>query len=202
VQQNNGSPTPHLHDILKMRNQESNTAFQFIVDNILGCVMGKRRWRNDKYAECVMDKVTVSDEAFTYLVIENNWDLIKCKEDAKPNYTRSSHCSNCKNEGWTANGIKRYNELFQLVTANRKEEWARQVETDVKVALFEEKYGEEFPSTVQEAKMKQQLHNKKCQKNSIDDTRPTPVMQLYDDTGIVTKYGQDHDDVSSYSSNL
>ena len=143
-----------------------------------------------------MDKVTVSDEAFTYLVIENNWDLIQCEPDAKPKYTRSGHCSNRKNDGWTGEGIGRYNQLYQLVTANRKEEWARQVDTDVMKALYKEKYGEDFPDSVQEAKMKQRSHNKKRKTFAGDEIRPTPMMNLYDDMGIVKPYGCNSNDIS------
>ena len=185
LQVNAASPTPLLCDILKMRNQRSNTAYRFIVDNILGCVVGNKRWRTYKYLECVMDKVTVSDEAFAYLVIENNWDFIQCKQHAKPKYTTSGHCASASNDGWTDNGIRRYHQLLELVAANRKEEWARRVDTSVKESLFETEYGSKFPPTIEQAKRMQRSYRRQRKISFDEKPLPEAIMDLYGDMAII-----------------
>ena len=75
-----------LDELLVLRRDMSKVAtcgrvamkgFFFLVDKIFGAVVGKRGWRTDKCYFLVRQKLTISDEAFCLLVLENQWDILK-----------------------------------------------------------------------------------------------------------------------------
>jgi hypothetical protein len=83
----------------------------------------------------------VSDEAFVLLSIENCWEAIQLEleendEDGNTStvYTRGKFTSsgtNVKFGGWSLEGIKRFNDLYELVEKNRNEPWAKTVEEQI-----------------------------------------------------------------------
>jgi hypothetical protein len=83
----------------------------------------------------------VSDEAFVLLSIENCWEAIQLEleendEDGNTStvYTRGKFTSsgtNAKFGGWSLEGIKRFNDLYELVEKNRNEPWAKTVEEQI-----------------------------------------------------------------------
>ncbi len=88
--------------------------------------------------------ITVSDEAFVYLVLENNWERwldinqksqnryipsrrgssVRITSDILPQYTNiNGHPSNDGTNvvrGWSDDGIERFNELCQIIKNDRK----------------------------------------------------------------------------------
>jgi len=123
---------PELSEILKMRqepvnpNSEGNDnqhAYTFVVEHLLGQVRGKREWDMTKCFNKVSEVVGVSDEAFVLLLLDNHYDA--WLEDRPPSdkeqnkvgrgiYTsQEKGASNKKFGGWTAQGIKCYNQLYQ-----------------------------------------------------------------------------------------
>jgi hypothetical protein len=146
---------PTLSDILKMRQRprmlhdnedqeykQQERAFTFLVDHLLGHVIGKREWDMMKCFHLVSDRVSVSDEAYTLLLLENvyeEWLKLKPNQPGekqtivKGKYTDPEKgASNEKYKGWTVDGIKRYNELHNSVERNRKQKWSREVEMKAK----------------------------------------------------------------------
>eukprot|EP00978_Attheya_sp_CCMP212_P036869 scaffold170224_cov23-Attheya_sp.AAC.1 len=85
--------------------------------------------------------MTPSDEAFVLLVINNNWRIFNNVEDAEPMYTCKGSTSNRRNDGWTNEGIMRYNELVAYVKKNRKEKFSYKVEEEVMNVLYEKENG-------------------------------------------------------------
>ena len=72
------------------------------------------------------DFVTVTDESFALLVLENNWDFWVAKgeddeataEDNPPKYTNEAKSSR-KGKGWNDAGKLRLNEMRKMVTRDR-----------------------------------------------------------------------------------
>jgi len=115
-------------------------------NRFLRCVVGKTLW-NDRVMKATGDNdlCSVSDEAFTLLVLENSWDRwadihkkhqgnlfhrrgVKKREwisDVAPKFTAGgiAYKTNTKKtdlKGWSQAGIQRYNELYRLVCDDRR----------------------------------------------------------------------------------
>ena len=122
---------PSLEDILQLREEPlwdpedevrivNNKGLLFMVEFMYGTIIGKRQWKKDKYIALLSSEMTTSDEAFVLLVLENNWDILNGVARAEPKYTSRVTTSNRRNDGWTNEGITRYNELQENVKINRK----------------------------------------------------------------------------------
>eukprot|EP00978_Attheya_sp_CCMP212_P041353 scaffold236141_cov70-Attheya_sp.AAC.2 len=112
-----------------------------MVDFMYGSIIGKRQWKKDKFIVLVSSDMTTSDEAFVLLVLKNNWDILNAVAEAEPKYTSRNHTSNRRNDGWTNEGIIRYNELQENVKKNRKEEYCHSVEEGIMNLLYEHENG-------------------------------------------------------------
>jgi hypothetical protein len=125
--------------ILKLRS-DPETFKNLFCGYLLPCVYGWMRFRTYESQKEVSKFTTASDEAWTILVVENNWDywlwLARGKKDhegkdqaerPKFRYTKDK-TEKGRNSGWSENGIKRYNELMALVKQDRKENEELEVE--------------------------------------------------------------------------
>jgi hypothetical protein len=117
---------PSLSEILKLRqtptrNGNNNRAFTFIVEHLAGAVIGQRRWKLTRCYKPLSECMTVSDEAFMLLVLENNYELW---QDADTNRVgRGKYTENAPNRkfcGWSNEGITRFNELNDAVMKHRE----------------------------------------------------------------------------------
>lgn len=130
------------------RNQD---AFELTMERFAPCVVGKSLYKQRlKSAKCEEDLITVSDEAFLYLILENAYDrwvdIFKRsqREDAdrrtkgrewrwesdvptqyteggiKFSATATRPQGRGSSKGWTNEGILRYNELFRMVRKDRQ----------------------------------------------------------------------------------
>jgi hypothetical protein len=145
-------PPRNLEDFLKLRTQvgiednddtieHSNHPLMFMVEHLLGQAYGLKKWKGAKCFGRISDILTVSDEAFVLLSIENCWEAIHLEleendEDGNGNkvYSRGKYTSNGTNVkfgGWSLEGIKQCNDLYELVEKNRNEEWAMAVEKQI-----------------------------------------------------------------------
>eukprot|EP00978_Attheya_sp_CCMP212_P004667 scaffold10196_cov51-Attheya_sp.AAC.1 len=140
--------TPSLTEMLALRQEPvwdrddkhqmtNNQRFLFLVTYMYGSIIGKRQWNKDKFNKKTSEEMTTSDEAFVLLVIENNWHILNEVEDAEPMYTSKGSTSNRRNDGWTNEGIMRYNELVAYMKKNRKETFSYKVEEEVMKVLYE-----------------------------------------------------------------
>ena len=114
-----------------MRDQGANlvgehNAFFVFCKHFLPCTLGKRQWGKAKTVAVVSSIATVSDEVFTYLVLENCWDKWDAVADHQPavdtkfTNTTVKGCTNQKYSGWSMDGYRRYGELYKLVVTDRK----------------------------------------------------------------------------------
>jgi hypothetical protein len=120
----------------------------FLVEHLFGQAHGLRNWKASKSYKGISELLTVSDEAFVLLSIENTWDAIQQEiadtadqEEGsnkslygKGKYTHSG--TNIKFGGWTRAGIARFNELHEIVEENRNEPWATEVEVEITKKLM------------------------------------------------------------------
>jgi hypothetical protein len=104
-----------------------NVFFDLFVINVVGAA----KFRSRVVQQFVSSFVTISDEAFALLVLENceeKWmDMYEKKEtrsDKKNKYTdggkscKSGRSRNLK--GWSNRGLNRFNELYRLVKSDRE----------------------------------------------------------------------------------
>jgi hypothetical protein len=130
---------------LKLRQSETEEeleAFEWFFGDFMECVCGKRIWGIQKYQELISkarDKetggiiVTISDEAFGLLLIDNyraKWiskveaarrgEVPRSGERLPGKYTNSK-LGNSEYAGWTIQGTNKFNRYFDHVVEDRKE---------------------------------------------------------------------------------
>jgi hypothetical protein len=116
--------------MVKLRGPDSE-AFKFFCNHLLQNVIGKVEWRTNKAASKIIHMATPSDEAFALLLLENSeerWRDMYVKRNMKSSevlakYTNAGDKSkkrhSCKFQGWSNDGLKRFNQLLDIVIANR-----------------------------------------------------------------------------------
>lgn len=119
-----------LEEIMELRRDTSGLYFIFL-EYFLSSVVGKNHYKLYRCERLVSEFTTVSDEALAILIYENNIDTWKDMVDK--NITKNSSvtkkytnggtskgevASSRRYQGWSSNGIKRFNELFDLIRAD------------------------------------------------------------------------------------
>jgi hypothetical protein len=216
---------PKLSEILKMRQKPGvldsdrdddqeydlqEQAFTFLVEHLLGHVIGKREWDMKKCFHMVSDHVSISDEAYTLLLLENVYEKwLKIKQHQQPGEKRTivkgkytdpeKGASNEKYKGWTVDGIKRYNQLYQKVQHNRNQKWAKTVEMKAKEE-FQGRYKGKLVGTQIRRKKRKQKGWELVQDDDGNTNNEYPVAM--NELGNVMLDAEDDDSsVSSESSN-
>jgi hypothetical protein len=133
-----GNTMPELSDILMMR-QDGET-YAVFCENLLSQVVGRNEWKTRGGSALISEIATVSDEAFAILLLENNYD-VWTKEVLGPTtgsdtvvtskYTLNG-AGTKKNQGWTNEGLNRYNKLAALVSADRSRDSNKTWEKTIK----------------------------------------------------------------------
>jgi hypothetical protein len=133
---------PAMDDIIKLRQSprnNNNKAFTFIVEHIAGAVLGLRKWKTTRCYAPLAKHMTVSDEAFMLLILENQYDLWLHAESSKVG--RGPYTENGPNKkfcGWTNEGMRRFNKLStEEVRNNRNKQHSSKVEEGTFKALAE-----------------------------------------------------------------
>ena len=105
---------------MKMRKEPK--MYSVVCDNIISLVVGKHVWRNKSWNTKMSELVTVSDEAFALLLLENSWDSwlhLASKEEHDETVVKLLYTVNGagtrKNHGWKKEGLLRYVELINIV---------------------------------------------------------------------------------------
>lgn len=122
-------------DLEELRDHDNLDAFEVFVLYVIPPVVRKMLFRAKRLHDRVSSFVTIPDEAFAMLILENNaekWrffynsssglldaDGKKTKPKYCPTNTNASQSSYTGN--WTEKGIERYNELCDLVQSRREE---------------------------------------------------------------------------------
>ena len=167
---------PELEDILKMRppptpntrgeetdhQDDSMTTFTFVVEHLVGAILGKKVWDKYKCHQHVSTKFTPSDEAYLYVTLLNSYELWMSAEGSRVGTgSLTKDGTNKKYCGWTVEGIRKYNEYMEKVKTNRKAVGARDVEEAVMNALKEryEKETRRNTIAVRRRRRKRRHHN-------------------------------------------
>jgi hypothetical protein len=101
---------PTLKDIIKMQQSprsSNNTAFTFIVEHLVGAIVGIRKWKTTRCYAPVSKHVSISNEAFMLLVLENQYDLWMESETSRVG--RGKYTENAPNKkfcGWSNEGMR------------------------------------------------------------------------------------------------
>ena len=98
---------------------DNNTTFTFIVEHLAGAVIGQRKWKTTRCYAPLTKHMSISDEAFMLLVLENQYELWINSDTTKVGqgkYTENG--PNKKFCGWTNEGMRRFNKLLKEVRTN------------------------------------------------------------------------------------
>jgi len=131
--------------LISLRDTNSKMAFFFFAREFLPCIVKRLYFRQNKYECQLSDFVTVSDEAFTLLVLENNvtrWNAMfsvginKGDKNTPPQKFQNvgggivdSTCGG--KDGYSTQAIRRYNEYYISVEMARKEQTAYAIEYEL-----------------------------------------------------------------------
>lgn len=182
---------PAWKDIITLRNggmdeaddtsEAKKHAYFFFLEYILECVAGKKEWKKDKYSCRVSKAVTVSDEAFALLLLNNSWEVFQeyannenqgqegARINAKPKFTAKRGGSR-RFEGWSRAGIAEYNNLCQRIVADRNSDMGEQFEIEF-LEYMKDKCGNK------------RKHNDDSLDDDDDDNRPLRAWREDDFTG-------------------
>jgi hypothetical protein len=137
--------TLSFDEILNLRQDSTGLYFNFI-EFFIAPVVGKIFYKDNCCEKMVSEFISVSDEAFALLIFENSYetwcDMLKTNNTKNSGvfckYTNGGsstgrNASSRRYQGWNAEGIKRFNVLFDLVKADRTKSHARFFEDEFKV---------------------------------------------------------------------
>ena len=134
---------PSMADILKLRQApraSNNTAFTFIVEHLAGAVIGQRKWKTARCYVPLSNAMSVSDEAFMLLVLENQYELWMDAESTRVGRGRyTENVPNKKYCGWSNEGMRRFNILLAEVRNNQNKQYSKEVE-DATTRTLAERY--------------------------------------------------------------
>jgi hypothetical protein len=123
---------PTLEEILKLRQAprlNNNTTFTFIVEHLAGAVIGQRKWKTTRCYAPLTEHMSISDEAFMLLVLENHYELWMHSETTKVG--RGKYTENGPNKkfcGWSKAGMRCFNKLLEEVRTNQNKLYSKDVE--------------------------------------------------------------------------
>jgi hypothetical protein len=176
-----------LEELLKMR-EDQETFKRIMCDELLPPVCGAFRYRANWHKKLVQVMTTPTDEAWTLLVVENSWeqwlwhsyDKMDAKREnrvpqPKKKYTCDSRGEG-RNKGWSQEGIKRFNELEELVKADRRKN---------------KKVDEEY---LEEKKMEKELDSGKRKRKKASAVSLSPVVAPVVNEDLMETWGAFTDD--------
>ena len=160
---------PTLQEILKLRQAprlNNNTTFTFIVEHLAGAVIGQRKWKTTRCYAPLTKHMSISDEAFMLLVLENQYELWMNSETTKVG--RGKYTENGPNKkfcGWTNEGMRRFNKLLEEVRTNRNKLYSKEVE-ETTFKTLAERYK---AMLVGSRKNSRKRHRHVCEHSARDD---------------------------------
>jgi hypothetical protein len=117
-------------------------------------VVGKKIWKNNTFRLNLSEYCAASSKAFCLLVVENNYarwsDMVGSEDDGDKHNSASAPLypnagkSNQKNgaakpfQGWTAEGYKRFDVIYNMVKADRAKDTRSAFEEELKRMVMEE----------------------------------------------------------------
>jgi hypothetical protein len=129
--------------IMKLREDKSKRAFFFFAREFLPCVVKRLYFRVNKLESLLSEYVTVSDEAFTLFLLENNvarWEAMfergtTKSDDSMPSQkyqaVNGGEEKNAGKDGYGLQAVLRYNEYYRYITQARSKMDANTLETEL-----------------------------------------------------------------------
>ena len=121
----------NLIKLLQLR-QENNYAYFDFVEYFVSAVIGKTHYKQNSCDKLLSQYAMVSDEAFALLTLENNFDAwvdMGMRKDISGSQVPRKYTNGGKsngevgssqhNKGWSEEGLKRFNGLFDAVKKKR-----------------------------------------------------------------------------------
>jgi len=100
---------------------EKRRLFYMLYEELMPCCVGRGDWGPEQWVQgSISDgtNVTVSDEAFVVLCLENYWDGWTGRKGYKNKCTDKTK-GNLKFGGWAGEGLRRFNTLCNMVHVSR-----------------------------------------------------------------------------------
>jgi hypothetical protein len=112
-----------FENVMLMRD-DAEGAYGLFCEHVLSHVVGRDVWKRLSPTHTVSQIATVSDEAFALLLLENSWEMwvavaTEQRDVPSPKYSMRGPGTK-KYQGWTEEGIARFNELFDEVEEDRR----------------------------------------------------------------------------------
>lgn len=133
--------------LITIREEENKLAFFYFAQEFLPCVVKRLVFRQNKFEYLLSEFVTVSDEAFALLVLENNvarWNAMfsagaKKSDDSMPPQKFQSATTEERSgkDGYGLRAVLRYNEYYDYIVSTRRDVQAVPVEQEL-MERFEE----------------------------------------------------------------
>jgi hypothetical protein len=120
--------------------------FWFFFDRLISCIAGKKVWVNhDKVGEHITAgrKITITDEAFTVLAIQNYWPTWfgDSRGERQPALWTDSRQGNSQYMGWHEDAYSRFDIICRKIQKQRNSAQSKQLE-----AVFQQKATKEYAS--------------------------------------------------------
>jgi len=171
--------------LISLRNDDGKKmAFFFFAREFLPCIVKRLHFRQNKL-ECQLSEfVTISDEAFTLLVLENNvarWNAMfsegtnKASNKMPPQkyqIVKDDNASGGGKDGYSTQATRRYNEYFDMVEAMRRDSKTLALEYELMKRMKNLEKGNKFSS-------KKTKRQRDGELNHHDDTG-APLMVRFD----------------------
>ena len=125
----------------KIRSLASVEALQTFAEMCFPALVGKQQWKVNHHQVLYRSFMTCADEALGALILENNfeeWMVLSKggtidKTNRKTKYTHGGIDARGTKKGWSLDGRRRYNVIFDQIKKDRKEKYAEQMEEQLKI---------------------------------------------------------------------
>jgi len=135
------------NSLLNIRTKENSEAFKAFVCLILQAVVHKLHFGNSRCYKPVSDFVTIPDEAFGLLILENNFEkwekyVSDGRKSKLAKKTSTKYAPSDKSTNWAGNpkALARYNSYYMMIRDRRLLVEQQDLENDIK-ETFSVKYG-------------------------------------------------------------
>ena len=117
-----GTDSIELRRVLQGR--KDREMFHWLLDNIAPVVVGVKRFEEVKSTQLPSEWLSRSLEAFCLVCLENYFEMVQNQaaretKIAKPLWTADARGKK-KNQGWSKEGVRRYNHLVHVVQMDRE----------------------------------------------------------------------------------
>lgn len=124
-------------DTHKLREDCTKEEFKICAELCFSAMISRQKWNRNHYIVDLSSMVTIADEAFALLTLENNvdeWIDIATKDEdshkkgTSTRYTGKGTNNDGTKKGWTLDGKKRFNDLYDAVKRDRSTRYSVELE--------------------------------------------------------------------------